>query len=267
MSERVTKIHYLKDNFPRLKIILAHSGRKWPFSGDDVIETIIPQLKHYDNLYFDTSTIRDSNTIENMVNSIGSERILFGSDFPYRKDLKENVYDLEIQTVDLADISNQDKDNIFRKNFKRLFFKSHWIRRCSRTDRDAVLTLIDNIPQKERKYLAIDKKMPIIRQELRNERHLYVLEDREGIQGFLRESGRSNNGAVIEEIYINNQSRGKGYGHLLLKVVCDKFNYLEAKTFKENNAIAALFSKSGFKIEKRSPQGTILYWKKLNVKD
>ena len=57
MSERISRIHIIRKNFPRLKIILAHSGRKWPFTGDEILELIIPELKSYEDIYFDTSTI------------------------------------------------------------------------------------------------------------------------------------------------------------------------------------------------------------------
>ena len=50
MSERISKIKYLKKTFPDLKVILAHSGRKWPFTGDEVYDVILPELSSYKNL-------------------------------------------------------------------------------------------------------------------------------------------------------------------------------------------------------------------------
>jgi predicted TIM-barrel fold metal-dependent hydrolase/RimJ/RimL family protein N-acetyltransferase len=265
MSERVEKILYLKKNFPKLKIILAHSGRKWPFTGDEVLERIIPGLKKYQDLYFDTSTIRDSAVITEMVHTLGSRRILFGSDYPYYKKKNEDIYDLELQTIQQAQIAAADRENILYKNFKHLFLKDTWVRRCSQNDREELLAIIDAIDPEERKYLALDQKMTVIRQNIKNQRHIYLIENRSQILGFLRESGRPDNGAVIEEIYIKKQTRGSGYARLLLETVDSKFRYLEAKTFKENRSVAALFEKFGFQVEKTSSKGNILYWKKTNA--
>lgn len=262
MSERAEKIRYLKSNFPNLKIILAHSGRKWPFTGEDIIDNIIPQLKKYDDLYFDTSTIRESSVITEMVGKLGSEKILFGSDYPYGKKESEDIVEEEIQAVEQAGITDRDKENILYKNSRNLFLKDVWVRRCSRRDKDALTDMISAFGTAERRYLALDQKMPVIRKEIRNERHVFVVEDVSGIQGFLRESGRPGNTAIIEEIAIRPNARRKGYAALLLKTLTGKFRGLEAKTYKENRAIASLLESAGFKVEKNSPGGNILYWKR-----
>jgi len=265
MSERVEKIHYLKKNFPRLKIILAHSGRKWPFTGDEVIGHVLPELKKYDALYFDTSTIRDNTLISKMVQTLGSQRLLFGSDYPYFDEKDEDIYDKELQTILRADITETDRENILYKNFKDLFLTDNWTRRCSKNDGEDLLEMMTAISPKECKFLALDKKRPVIRRDIKNERHIFLIENKKGILGFLRESGRTGNGAVIEEIFVEEESRGKGYAALLLETAAGKFSYLEAKTFKENYSVASLFKKSGFQVEKTSPKGNILYWKKQNV--
>jgi len=264
MSERIEKIRYLKNNFSKLKIILAHSGRKWPFTGDDIIDSIIPALKDYGELYFDTSTIRDSSVITSMVDQLGSQRIIFGSDFPYFDKAGEEIYDLEINTITRAAIKDEDKENILTHNFKRLFMDKSWVRRSCQQDKTGLLDLLDQVPSKEKKFLALDKKMAVIRNEIKNQRHIYILEDQAGILGFTRESGRANNGAIIEEIYIRPELRGKGFAGQLLDGIINQFTYLEAKTFRENTAIAALLKKYGFQVTRESAKGNILYWKKEN---
>ena len=263
LIERVEKIHWLKKNFPRLKIILAHSGRKWPFTGDDVLETVIPQLKHYDDIFFDTSSIRDSSVITDIVKIIGSERVLFGSDYPFSQS-GEDVYDVEQQTVQQADLNELAKENIFFRNFKRMFLKDVWLRRTTKQDRGQVLALFGTLTAQEKKFLVLETKMEVIKSNIRAERHIYLLENSTGIVGYIRESGRSNRGTMIEEIIIKNEYRGKGYAAKLLNAIYCKFDYAELKTFADNISMNRLCEKLGFHVIKRSPAGSIYNWRKTN---
>jgi predicted TIM-barrel fold metal-dependent hydrolase len=264
MKERVEKIQFLKENFPQLKIILAHSGRKWPFSGEEVLERVIPALKGYEDLYFDTSTIRDSRTIAGMVRAVGSERILFGSDYPFFREEGEDVIEVELAPILKADISDGERENILTNNLKRLFMEGVWTRRGSREDREELLAMIAAVDPRERKFLALDQKMDVIRSNIRDERHIYVIENSHRLLGFARESGRPDNGALLEEIYLLEEERHKGYAHLLTRVITDKFAYVEAKTFAENRSVAALFRRLKFSVEKTSKNGNILYWKRID---
>ncbi|MBM7865390.1 GNAT family N-acetyltransferase [Heliobacterium gestii] len=261
MKERVEKIRMLKRDFPKLKIILAHSGRKWPFTGIDVADLILPALKGYDDLYFDTSTIRAPQTIADMVNQIGSDRILFGSDYPYSQE-GEDIYPSELATVTEAPIADADKEKILFANSKRLFWEGSWIRRSFRSDRETIWALFETLTPQERKFLALDKKLDLIKANIRDERHIYLLEDDRGLAGFLRESGRSDNGAMIEEIIVHRDRRGQRCGERLLQMAEQKFSYLESKTFADNSAVIRLQERLGFQVVKRSPNGKILYWRK-----
>jgi len=263
MDERIERIHLIKNNFPNLKIILAHSGRKWPFTGDEVLDIIVPALKAYEDVYFDTSTISDSNVISKMINVVGGHRVLFGSDYPFSKP-SVDVYEAEFEVIDRLDVSDQDKENILRNNFKRLFLKDVWIRRVSREDRIELLELFAKLSPNERKFLALDQKLDLIKSNIRDERHIYIAENTRNIVGYIRESGRNNQGAIIEEILIPPQYRGKGYAALLIGAVCKKFKYVEAKTFMDNSAVNALNIRLGFDIVKQSKSGKMLYWRKLN---
>ncbi|MDD2498258.1 MAG: GNAT family N-acetyltransferase [Desulfitobacteriaceae bacterium] len=262
MNERVDRIRIIHKNFPRLRIILAHSGRKWPFTGDDVLELIIPELKSFEDVYFDTSTILDNKVVSKMVKEIGSHRILFGSDYPFSKP-GEDIYQTELKVIDRLDIGDGDKENILQNNFKRLFLKDIWIRRVAKEDRTKLLDIFDSLPPKERKFLALNQKMDIIKSTIRDERHIYVAEDSQDIAGYLRESGRSNNGAIIEELLVKEKYRGKGIAELLVRTVSKKFSYVEAKTLSDNTAVNNLNVKLGFDIIKQSKNGKILNWRKL----
>ena len=139
-----------------------------------------------------------------------------------------------------------------------------WVRRCCKSDSAALIEMVESIDDRDMKYLALRQKMPVLRQNIRDERHIFVLEDEVGLLGFARESGRPENGAVLEEIYISRERRQKGLAGLLLETVAAKFAYMEAKTFSENSAIAALFKKHNFSIERSSKNGNILYWKRTD---
>lgn len=67
-----------------------------------------------------------------------------------------------------------------------------------------------------------------------------------------------------KKMIVKKESRN-GYARLLLNAVDTKFQYLQAKTLVENRAIASLFKKCGFNVEKTSIKGNILYWKKTDV--
>lgn len=260
INERLKRIRYIKKNFPKLKLILAHCGRKWPFTGNDVIDLIVPELKKFEYIWFETSTIRDSETITQLVNNVGAERVLFGSDFPFCQKKGEDPYLYEIEILQNTKISDDAKEKIFNKNFKAIFLKNYWIRRISKKDHNVFFNFINGISSKERKFLAIDKKIDILKNNILNENHIFILENSQEIIGFVRESGRAGKGALIEEIFIKEQFRQKGYGKLLLLFLCGMFDWLSAKTYAENKGIHILFEKVGFKIQEMSKKGRILNW-------
>lgn len=260
MKERIERIKYIKKNFPELKVILAHAGRKWIFTGDDVIDNIVPQLKNFEHLYFETSSIRDSRTVAELVNKVGAERVLFGSDFPCCQKKKEDLYFCEFEMIENAKLSDDIKEKIFITNFRNIFLKNYWIRRVSKADQNILLNLINGISSQERKFLAIDKKMAVIKDNIRRENHIFILENTKEIIGFIRESGRSKNGALIEEVFIKEQFRQKGYGRYLLLFLCGMFDWLGAKTYAANKNICNLFEKLGFRIQEKTKKESILNW-------
>ena len=68
--------------FPNLKIILSHWGGGIPFF--ELNPRLKPLLK---NVYYDTAAsplLYDITVFRNVINLVGSEKIIFGSDFPLR---------------------------------------------------------------------------------------------------------------------------------------------------------------------------------------
>jgi len=97
--------------YPDLKLILAHAGGRGEY-----LYRVIDLLKKYPNLYVDFAG--DSfvpGIIERYVNSVGSERLLFGTDMPWA-DVRYHV-----TNVLNSDITSKDKKNIFGLNASRLF--------------------------------------------------------------------------------------------------------------------------------------------------
>ncbi|GAB6187325.1 GNAT family N-acetyltransferase [Thermopirellula anaerolimosa] len=260
MKERVTRVTEIKKNFPRLKVILAHSGRKWPYTGDEVVD-VARKLERFDSLFFDTSCIRNPNAITRLVEVVGCERVLFGSDFPYFQSEDEDTYGQEIAAVADARLSDEHRHHIFQQTFRNLFLRDAWVRRVCRQDKDSLLNIIQDIPADERRFLAIDKKRDIVIDAVRNERHILLLETGDEIVGFARESGRAGNGAVVEEIYVKPAHRGKGYAKRLLATFAAMFDWMEMKTYSDNKNICNLAKRAGFVIDKRTPKGSLLTWK------
>ena len=83
------------------------------------LDGAIATAKKHENLYLDICDIhRHSGIIAKMVNSIGSERIVFGTDLPW--------YDpnYAIGSVLCAAVTDEDKRNIFRNNAIKLLSRS-----------------------------------------------------------------------------------------------------------------------------------------------
>ena len=110
----------IRRNFPKLKILIAHSGRKKAYSGNGITDVILPTFGKDEYFYYDTSTIRNSNVIEQMVTQIGSERILFGSDTPFFQNEGEDTYFEELNIILNANISSREQERILSSNFINL---------------------------------------------------------------------------------------------------------------------------------------------------
>ncbi|MBQ8885550.1 MAG: amidohydrolase [Clostridia bacterium] len=97
----------LADKYPDMKLINAHLG---------IVEHVIAmENSKYGNVYTDTSGSLSyrNNVLEYAVKRVGSDKIFFGTD----------TYSCAFQRgrVEFADISSEDKENIFYKNAVRCF--------------------------------------------------------------------------------------------------------------------------------------------------
>jgi len=104
-------------SFPDLKVDLAHLGglRMW----DDVQKYILSSdlLSQSRNVFFDTAYVSfymNEKDMADLILQIGSDRILFGSDYPWEEPGRA------AEIIKRLDLSPQDKDAILWKNASRL---------------------------------------------------------------------------------------------------------------------------------------------------
>lgn len=94
--------------YPEIKWIMGHSGG--PYGSRHAVEL----AAEIPNIFLDiTLSMCPARQIEYFVKEIGSERILFGTDNPFIDPRPQ------IGRVGLAEISHEDRINIFNKNIKR----------------------------------------------------------------------------------------------------------------------------------------------------
>jgi predicted TIM-barrel fold metal-dependent hydrolase len=94
--------------YKNLQFILGHSA-------PNELDAAIALVKKYDNAYLDLCDIhRHSGIVDKMVESVGSEKVLFGTDLPW--------YDPNycIGSILCAKINDDQKEDIFHRNAERI---------------------------------------------------------------------------------------------------------------------------------------------------
>jgi len=92
---------------PDLKIVIQ--GGRW-----EEARRIFALMKRFKNLYLEISSFQINGGIEYLVENFGSERILFGSEFPLKSIGSARAF------VDYSNINDEDKSNIAGLNLARL---------------------------------------------------------------------------------------------------------------------------------------------------
>ncbi|HJJ48926.1 MAG TPA: amidohydrolase family protein [Methanocorpusculum sp.] len=119
------------DRHPNLKIILGHIGEFFPYALDrmdnrfgavkdfDPVQKCKKSISCYfkNNFYVTTSGITQEDTVLLALKVLGSDRILFGSDYPY-----ENVKE-QIDFINSLPVCDEIKDKIFYKNTENYIIK------------------------------------------------------------------------------------------------------------------------------------------------
>lgn len=116
MLEPPFSLWILAEKFPDLRFLCGH-----PMMSVIQLDNMVAIRQHCPNIYFDTCCMwTHDRQIERAVEKLGgSQNILFGSDNPYYN--QEVCIDKEL--IEHAGISQEDKENIFYRNFERIFKK------------------------------------------------------------------------------------------------------------------------------------------------
>jgi predicted TIM-barrel fold metal-dependent hydrolase len=91
-------VRRLSRDYPRAQIVLAHCGRCYL---PDEMKKAAPSLKGLTNVWLDTSMVMDPTALEILLDAVGSERLLFATDFPVPAMRGRRVYVLD-HWVDLV---------------------------------------------------------------------------------------------------------------------------------------------------------------------
>jgi predicted TIM-barrel fold metal-dependent hydrolase len=107
-EEELSFTEHFADMAPELRLIIPHLGLLGGNPSD-----FLRSFKNNKNIYFDTA-LGDKSAILEFVRTIGTERILFGSDVPFGS-MKS-----ELSKIVTLQIPNEEKELLLYKNFIRL---------------------------------------------------------------------------------------------------------------------------------------------------
>jgi hypothetical protein len=100
----------LAETFPDVKFIMIHMGH-----GHAVyIQAAINQAKKYDNIYLETSGMPMHTKIKEAVESVGEDRVLYGSDIPCHHP------SVELQKVRVSGLNEDQMEKVFYENARKL---------------------------------------------------------------------------------------------------------------------------------------------------
>lgn len=101
-------IYSVLKEFPKLTVILSNIGI-WPSA-----RLIYPLLDRYPNVYYETGDMGLTHSYEDYCAKFGSERLLFGSNFP------SNYPSCSLNCLLTANLSDQARENIAHGNMERI---------------------------------------------------------------------------------------------------------------------------------------------------
>jgi len=104
---------------PGLIVILAHLGADFPVQNQyrpqsDQVKTTLQALKDYPTLYFDISAIREPDIILAGLDIVGSEKLIFGSDFPFEKPMESLQLVKSLEKIPAKELENILYHNIIK---------------------------------------------------------------------------------------------------------------------------------------------------------
>lgn len=93
----VNRVERLKEDIfkdtPNLIVILAHLGADFPQSNNhnpypEQVRSTLEELKDIPNLFYDIAAVINPEILSDALRIVGSEKLIFGSDFPYEPPLQ-----------------------------------------------------------------------------------------------------------------------------------------------------------------------------------
>ncbi len=267
-KNKVKQVEDILKIAPNLNVILAHMGRGHIYTDEDIVDNAV-RLKKYENVYFETSTIGNIDSIIKVFDIVGDKRVLYGSDYPFGvnwfKGKAPYQYSSEIDLFAKTDIDFKVIDSILYDNIVRLLDLNAEnkikIRRVRKSDFEQIADIFSNINETEKKYLALEAKSSLIRQIIKSESHCYVACIDDKIVGFMRESGRPEGYSLLEEIVVHKDFRSLGIATRLIKYYHNIFRKSLAKTNANNNTMILLLQKHGYKAANPNAQ-RIINWER-----
>ena len=247
-ANKVKQIEQILKYAPNLNIILAHMGRGHLYTGEQTIDNALA-LKKYPNVYMDLSTVGDLQSIINVCEILGYDRVIYASDYPFGKTFSGERYRYGDELNALKQNFNHEQSMlIFHENIERLLELKNdiYVRRAKKTDVESIMKMFNSISSEDQKFLAYGNKASLIRQIVRSERHCYVAMYENRIVGFLRESGRPEGYSLLEEILVLPEYRGKGVATKLMNHYHRAFHKNMAKTNSSNHKMRNMLSKNGY---------------------
>ncbi|WP_409967961.1 GNAT family N-acetyltransferase [Bengtsoniella intestinalis] len=247
-SNKVKQIEQIFKYAPNINLILAHMGRGHLYTGEQTIDNALA-LRKYPNLYMDLSTVGDLQSIINVCEIIGYDRVIYASDYPFGKNFLGQKYSYSDELNILSRYLRGERGEcVFHKNIEGLLtLRDHvYIRRAKKIDVDSVMEIFNRISVEDQKFLAYNNKASLIRQIIRSERHCYVAVHENTIVGFLRESGRPEGFSLLEEVVVSPDYRGKGVATKLIKYYHRAFHKNMVKTNASNHGMISILCKNDY---------------------
>jgi len=81
-----TQIDSILEVAPDMTLLIAHMGRRVPNTGIGVEENL-QKVREMENVYFETSTVRDVPVLKKAIELLGADRVIFGSDYPFNSSI------------------------------------------------------------------------------------------------------------------------------------------------------------------------------------
>jgi GNAT superfamily N-acetyltransferase len=138
-------------------------------------------------------------------------------------------------------------------------------RKIKKTDFEEVNKLLNGLSSQDKKFLALDQKLTLIKRNIRDEKHCSVATVGDKIVGFLRESGRPKGFVLLEELVIDPNYRGKGIASKMLDDFNKEYPKTLVKTKADNKEMKSLLEKSGYNADNPNSK-MVINWIRDNPK-